>query len=135
MLASLHSSIGWDVVEHSLHQICQFSAVHGRVSNACVIHSCIVSSQSFLWWLVSLLLPFSYPSLTLQDALQGGFGVMLGGVAKPGELSSSHHWQGIMLSSKGIHLLSHVVVCFVFGVRNAVVSPEAFNFKCLYSYL
>ena len=53
-------------------------------------------------------------------------------MAKRGELASFHCCQqGLLLSSKGIHLLSHIFICLVFSIQNAEESPEAFHFKCL----
>ena len=50
-------------------------------------------------------------------------------VAKPGELTSGHGCrQGFLLSSKGVHLLSHIVVCLVLSIRTVEESPEAFRF-------
>ena len=75
-------------------------------------------------------------SVALQDALQDGFcnGAVSSDVAKPGELASFYCCQqGFLFSSKGVHLLSHILVCFVFNVRNAEVFPEEFCFKCLYA--
>ena len=43
--------------------------------------------------------------------------------------------QGLLLSSEGVHLLSHIFICLVFGLRNTEESPETFNFKCLYASL
>ena len=52
-------------------------------------------------------------------------------MAKLGDISSFHRWlQGLLFSSKGIHLLSHV-----FGEGNKEESPETFRFKCLYASL
>ena len=68
-------------------------------------------------------------SPTLQGALQDGFcnGVVSSDVAKPGELALCYYCQqGLLLSLKGVYLLSHVFVCLVFKVRNAEESPEAF---------
>ena len=43
-------------------------------------------------------------------------GVVSNGVAKPGELASFHCCQqGLLLSSKGVHLLSHILVCLMFS--------------------
>ena len=52
-------------------------------------------------------------SLALQGALQGGFcnGVVSSDVTKPGELASFHCCQqGLLLSSEGGHLLSHIFI-------------------------
>ena len=60
-------------------------------------------------------------SLALQGALQDGFcnGVVSSDVVKPGELASFHCCQqGLLLSSKGVHLLSHIFICLVFSMRN-----------------
>ena len=46
-------------------------------------------------------------------------GVVSSDVAKPGELASFDCCQqGLLLSSKGVYLLSHIFVCLVFNVRN-----------------
>ena len=77
-------------------------------------------------------------SLALQGALQDGFcnGVVTIDVAKPGQLASFYcSQQGLMLSVKGVHLLSHISICLVFNVRNVEESTEAFCFKCLYESL
>ena len=77
-------------------------------------------------------------SVSLQGVLHGGFcnGIVSSDVAKPGEFASFHCCQqGLLLSSEGVYLLSHIFVCLVFGLRNTEESPEAFHFKCLYTSL
>ena len=103
--------------------------LHSRVSSLALqdVFSCLPGC---------LLLHSKVLSLALQGALQDGFcnGVVLSDVAKPGELASFYCCQqGLLLSSKGVHLLSHMFL--VFNVRNAEESPEAFRFKCLYASL
>ena len=76
-------------------------------------------------------------SLALQGALQDVFckGVS-SDVAKPGERASFHCCQqGFLLSSKGVHLLSHMFICLVFRIQNVEESSEAFRFKYLYASL
>ena len=64
------------------------------------------------------------------------FEMVLCRVIWPGELSSFHCCQqGLLLSSEGIHLLSHIFICFVFSIRNTEETAEAFHFKCLYAFL
>ena len=54
----------------------------------------------------------------------------------PGEVASFQCCQqGLWLSSKGGHLLSHIFSRLVFGLRTAEESPEAFLFKCFYASL
>ena len=63
-------------------------------------------------------------------------GVVSSDVAKLGEFASFYCCQqGLLLSSTGVHLLSHIFVCFVFIIRNAEEFPEAYRFKCLYVYI
>ena len=74
-------------------------------------------------------------SPALQGALQDVVcnGVVSSDVAKPAELTSFHCCrQRLLLSSKGVSLLSHIFVCFMFSLRNAEESPEASRFKSLY---
>ena len=109
----------------SPRQRCLSSAVGSRVSRSRCVHSCMLSSQFFLWRPCPLLppgchlLPSRVSSLALQGALQDGVcnGVVSSDVAKPGEFASFHCCQqGLLLSSKGVHLLSHVFVCLVFSI-------------------
>ena len=84
------------------------------------------------------LMPSRVSSIALQGALQDGFcnGVVSSDVAKPGELASFHLCQqGLLLSSSGVHSLSHMFIYLVFSIRNAGKSFEAFRFKCLYASL
>ena len=74
-------------------------------------------------------------SPALHGALQDGLcnGAVSSDVAKPGGLTSFHCCKrGLFLSSKEVHLLSCIFVCFVPSIRNAEKFPEAFRFKCLY---
>ena len=49
-------------------------------------------------------------------------------VTKPGELASFHcYQQGLLLSNKGVHLLSHIFICVACCMRNAEESPGAKN--------
>ena len=69
--------------------------------------------------------------------MQDGFcnDVVSSDVAKPGEVSSFHCCQkGLLLSSR-VHMLSHILVCLVFNIRNAEETPDAFCFKSLYASL
>ena len=73
-------------------------------------------------------------SLALHGVLQDVFcnGVVSSDVAKPGELTSFHCCQqGLLLSGKRVHLLSHIFLCLVFSLRNTEESRGAFGFKCL----
>ena len=92
---------------YSPRQRCLSSAVCSRVGRSRCVHYRMLSNQFF----------YGGPSsLALQGALQGGFcnGVVSSDVAKPGELTSLHCCQhGLLLSSNGIHLLSHIFVCFM----------------------
>ena len=70
--------------------------------------------------------------------MQCGFcnGVVSSDAAKPGEFASCYCCQqGLLFSSKGVYLLSHIFSCFVFSVRNVEEFPEAFCFKCLHASL
>ena len=82
--------------------------------------------------------PAAPSSLALQGVLQDVFcnGVVSSDVAKPGELTSFHCCQqGLLLSGKRVHLLSHIFLCLVFSLRNTEESRGAFGFKCLYPSL
>ena len=69
--------------------------------------------------------PPVFPDPPPPGALQYVFlnGVVLGDVAKQGELSSHRCQQRLLLSIEGVQLVSHIFVSFVFGVR----TPVAFN--------
>ena len=87
----------------------------------------MLSNQFFLWQ-PRRLLPSRVSSLALQGvfscpprALQDVFcnGVVSSDVAKPGELASFCCCQRrLLLSSNGVHVLSHIFVCPVVGIRN-----------------
>ena len=72
-------------------------------------------------------------SFSLKGALQDSFcnGVMFSDVAKPGELASFHCCQqGLLLSSKGVHL-SHIFIClvvwFLFEIRRSFLKHFVSN--------
>ena len=69
-------------------------------------------------------------SLALHGVLQDGYEIYVvpGDVAKPGEIASFHHCsKGLLLFSKGVHLLSHVFVSVVLSVTRSLMKHLFFK--------
>ena len=84
--------------------VCPLLCVAGSVGLGVSIVVCCLASFSLA------------ARLAIQGVLQDGFcnGVVSSDVAKPGELTSFHCCQqGLLLSSKEVHLLYHIFVCFM----------------------
>ena len=113
---------------HTLRQHCLSYAARSRVGRRCSVHSCILSSQLYLWRL-RLLLPFRVPgSWVFEMVLCSGW---CGKARRAFVVSALTR----VLAFHQRKLASHIFIRFVFGVGNVEEFPEACNFKCLYAFL
>ena len=116
-----HRASTADISTESPRQPVLFSAVTSRAGWLRLIHSFMLTSQISSGGPI-----FSCPPRCLAGWLRAS--VVPGDVAKPGEIASFHHCsQGLLLFSKGVHLLSHVFVSVVLSLTRSLMKHLFFN--------